>query len=48
MSRLRAVPAPRRLSTAEQIEAVFAHPALYELAQLIPRPPVGRPPANPA
>lgn len=48
MSRPRAVPAPRRLSTAEQIEAVFSAPALYELAQLIPRPPVGRPPANPA
>jgi hypothetical protein len=48
MSRLRAVPAPRRLSTAEQVEAVFSSPALYELAQLIPRPPVGRPPANPA
>src|SRR4051794_9815188 len=48
MSRRRAVPAPRRLSTAERIEAVFSAPALYELAQLIPRPPVGRPPANPA
>jgi hypothetical protein len=48
MSRRRAVPAPRRLSTAEQIEAVFSSPALYELAELIPRPPVGRPPANPA
>lgn len=48
MRKLHAVVAPRRLSIPEQIQAVFSLPALYELAQLIPRPPVGRPPANPA